>query len=87
MIFKVMVSRTFQKQFDSLAKSLKDRIRKGLEELGKDPRTNRSNCDIKRLVDTDPPKYRLRIGDQRIIYTIDKDDVKVIEIFHRGQGY
>jgi mRNA-degrading endonuclease RelE of RelBE toxin-antitoxin system len=82
MIFDVSVSRTFQKQFDSLPKPLRDRIKKGLEELGNDPRTNRSNCDIKRLVDTDPPKYRLREGDRRIIYSIDKDKVKVIEIFH-----
>jgi mRNA-degrading endonuclease RelE of RelBE toxin-antitoxin system len=87
MIFKVMVSSTFQKQFNSIPKGQKDRIRIGLKELENDPRSPRPKCDIKQLLDTDPPKYRLRIGDQRIIYSIDKDNVKVIEIFHRGKGY
>jgi len=68
MVYTVFVSRTFQKSFHELLKNTQDRIRKYLQELKEDPVTSRPHCDIKVLQDTDPKKYRLRIGDYRIIY-------------------
>jgi len=46
-----------------------------------------SNADIKLLKNTKPQKYRLRIADYRIIYIVESDVVKVIELFKRGRGY
>jgi mRNA-degrading endonuclease RelE of RelBE toxin-antitoxin system len=66
---------------------MKKRVKKGLSELGEDPLTPRSKADIKILEGTDPVKRRLRVGDYRIIYLVDKRSVKVIEIFPRGRGY
>lgn len=86
-MFQVLVSRTFQKQFDDLPKDMKKRIRKALKELEKDPINPRTGADIKSLQDTDPPKHRMRVGDYRIIYCIDGIKVMVIEIFSRGRGY
>jgi mRNA-degrading endonuclease RelE of RelBE toxin-antitoxin system len=86
-MFSVTVSRTFQKQFQKLSSAMKKRVRKGLTELEEDPITPRAKADVKILEGTDPIKRRLRIGDYRIIYFIDKRTVKVIEIFPRGRGY
>jgi len=86
-MYSVIVSRTFQKQFQKLSSAMKKRVRKGLAELGEDPLTPRSNPDIKILEGTEPIKRRLRIGDYRIIYLVEKHSIKVIEIFPRGRGY
>ena len=47
----------------------------------------RAKMDVKVLEGTDPLKRRLRVGDYRIIYHVEKRTVKVIEIFPRGRGY
>ena len=83
MAYTVLVSRTFQKSFHELPKNTQDRIRKHLWKLKVDPVTSRPHCDIKVLQDTDPRKYRLRVGDYRIIYLIDKKKIKVIELIKR----
>jgi len=83
----ILVSRTFQKQFQKLSTAMKKRVRKGLSELEKDPLKRRAKVDIKVLVGTDPTKRRLRVGDYRIIYIVEKRTVKIIEIFPRGRGY
>jgi mRNA interferase RelE/StbE len=45
--------------------------------------------DIKKLVDSNPPKYRLRVGVYRVIYEVFKDKiiVQVIAIDHRKDAY
>lgn len=86
---RVLVSRTFQRQFDRLPADDRERVRAGLSALADDPYTARSGADIKRLEGTDPPKHRLRIGDLRVIYHVDEAEgvVKAIEVFRRGRGY
>jgi mRNA interferase RelE/StbE len=87
MVYTVLVSRTFQKSFQKLPKNMQDKIRKHLQELKEDPATSRPHCDLKVLQDTDPKKHRLRIGDYRIIYSIDNKRVNVIELIKREVGY
>ena len=87
MPYKVFVSRTFQKQFHQLQTSHKNRILKALHELCKDPYTSRPNCDIKVLKETHPKKYRLRVGDYRIIFFIEENTVKIIKLLKRERGY
>ena len=86
-MYTVLVSRTFQKQFNSLNKSIQKRIKIGLKELEKDPKKARPNADISPLSGTKPQKHRLRVGEYRIIFLIDKKIVRVIEVFKRGRGY
>jgi len=87
MVYTVLVSRTFQKSFHELPKNTQDRIRKHLRELKEYPVTSRPHCNIKVLHYTDPRKYRLRIGEYRIIYLIDKKKVNVVELIKREVGY
>ncbi len=86
-MFEVIVSKTFQKQFYSLSNDEQKRIRLGLIVLEEDPFNTRSGADIKSLQQTVPKKYRLRIGELRIIYSIRNGKVLIIEVFRRGQGY
>jgi mRNA interferase RelE/StbE len=86
-MFKVVVSKTFQKQFEGLPEELRKRIKERLKELEVDPFSPRSKLDIKLLKETNPQKHRLRIGDYRIVYLVENESVKVIELFTRGRGY
>jgi mRNA-degrading endonuclease RelE of RelBE toxin-antitoxin system len=86
-MFEIIVSKTFQKQFHSLSDDDQKRILQGLPSLAKDPFTSRSGADIKLLQQTLPKKYRLRIGELRIIYSIRDKKIQIIEVFRRGQGY
>jgi mRNA interferase RelE/StbE len=86
-MFEIMVSKTFQKQFHSLSQDDQKRILQGLPVLAEDPFTPRSGADIKSLQQTLPKKYRLRIGEVRIIYSISDEKILIIEVFRRGQGY
>ncbi|MEI6839890.1 MAG: type II toxin-antitoxin system RelE/ParE family toxin [Methanomicrobiales archaeon] len=86
-MFEIMVSKTFEKQFHSLTEDDQKRIRQGLPVLAEDPFTPRSGADIKSLQQTLPKKYRLRIGELRIIYSIRNETILIIEVFRRGQGY
>jgi len=86
-MYQVLVSATFQKQFDRLPLDAIKRIRKALKELEKDPIDPRPGADIKQLKDTDPPKHRLRIGEYRVIYLVEKNHVKVIDVFIRCRGH
>ena len=87
MNYSVLVSKIFQKKFHQLQKNFQNQIRKSLEELRYDPYTSRPNCDIKSLIDTSPKKYRLRIGNFRVIYLVENKDVKVIDLIKREVGY
>lgn len=82
-----MVSSTFGKQMEHCDTATRKRLAETLHELEEDPFTARSGADIRALQGTRPLKYRLRVGDIRIIYAIDGSDVKVIEMFRRGRGY
>lgn len=87
MQYKVLVSKTFQKKFYRLQKNLQDSLRTTLKELEKNPYLSRPKCDIKLLIDIKPKKYRLRIGNYRVIYTIENKEVKVIDLLKRETGY
>lgn len=83
----VLVSRTFQRQFNALDKNLQKRIRLALNKLEENPIYPRPGADIKPLRDTKPQKHRLRVGDYRIIYLVENNTVNIIELFKRGRGY
>ncbi len=89
MSYEILISTTFKKQFDKLENDLHERVRETLEELEDDPYQPRSGADIQKLSGTQPTKYRLRVGDYRVIYTVEEENkvVKVIEGFERGRGY
>lgn len=89
MTYQVLVHRKAQEYYKSLPAEMQKRIKNGLQELAKNPLNPRPKADIKKLAGTKgrKPAYRLRVGDYRVIYDIDKKEVYVTLIFHRGKGY
>lgn len=59
-MFRVLVSRTFQRVFHAIPDPQQARIREALTQLEDESYTPRSKVDIHPLKDTHPQKYRLR---------------------------
>ena len=86
-MYQIIASVTFQRQFKKIEKKFKDNILEGLNNLSEDPFTPRTGADILPIKGTKPQKHRLRVGDYRIIYCVEEDIVKIIEVFTRGREY
>jgi mRNA-degrading endonuclease RelE of RelBE toxin-antitoxin system len=85
--FEVLISETAVKQLTGLDKDMQTRIKAHFLALKTDPFKNRSGADIKKLKGFNPAIYRLRVGDYRLVYVVDKTAVKITELFRRGKGY
>lgn len=86
MIFNVRLSRKAVKKLEQLDDKTKRRIKEKLRNFACEPFSH----DVKKLVGSrDPPLYRLRVGDYRIIFWIDwsKKTIFVERIIHRSEGY
>lgn len=77
----IYVTKRFQKDYRNLPSKIKTRINSVVEELRNDPF---KGSLIKTL-----GVRRLRIGDYRILYLIDKenDSIVLLTVFHRRKGY
>ena len=69
------VGETARKQLKSLQDDERERILSNLEELELHPRKRRAKADIKKLYNTNPELYRLRVGGFRIICAVVSDEV------------
>ena len=80
---KLLVARTAYKQLLKIPFKIRSRIENRIEELAKNPFTKKS----KKL--SDRPGYRLRIGDYRIIYFVDKKKrtITILSASHRKDAY
>lgn len=64
------------------------RIREKVRILAEDPFRAHPGADIRLLWGhDDPPLYRLRVGDYRVLYFVLETEVRVTEILHRSQAY
>jgi mRNA interferase RelE/StbE len=79
---RVVLQPKAKKYFRQLKEPLKGRIYAGLEKLKKDPREG----DIQKM-QGEVNIYRLRIGDYRVIFTIENKDIIVTKIAPRGEVY
>ena len=69
------------KYLKELSEPMKSRVKLALYKLSKEP----PEGDIKKMVGTD--SFRLRVGNIRIIFNIEKDNIIVHTIGMRGQVY
>lgn len=80
-MYKIIIKKPAKKFIDKLPKNEKARIVKAIEKLpeGEDIKKLKGHSDI----------YRLRVGDYRILYTVDNGEfvVIVINAGNRGQIY
>lgn len=89
MSFKIRLHPDAVKFLVNLNPEAKERLKAGIKGLETDPFKSRSHADIKKLKGTKKREalYRLRIGDYRVIYTVEGDTIFVLEIIPRERGY
>ena len=65
-----------------------DRVaaRRVAQKLGAIESEGRVVGDVKRLTGQ-PPRFRLRVGDWRVLFTVEADMLKVYWIVHRREAY
>ena len=83
-VWSIEFSREATKAILRMPRQEASRIRKKLDALARDPMGARG---VKKL--TEHPGYRLRVGDWRVVYLLDRDRivVQVIRVAHRREAY
>ncbi|MCK5291080.1 MAG: type II toxin-antitoxin system RelE/ParE family toxin [Thermoplasmata archaeon] len=85
--YEVLVSQTARKQLRILEEGTRERVKKGLIEIRDDPTHSRPKAEVNRLKGPRRDYFRLRVGDYRVVYTIEESEILVVRIFHRSSGY
>jgi len=83
-MYKVTFSKQADKTLRRMPRNTAQNVVKKIKELAVNPKRMRN---VKKL--TDHPGYRLRIGDWRVVYTLNENEVliHVVKIKSRGEIY
>ena len=83
-MYKITFSKNADKALRRMPRNIAITIGKKIKELAQKPHVMRN---VKKL--TDHPGYRLRVGDWRIVYTVNDNEllIHVINIKTRGEVY
>jgi mRNA interferase RelE/StbE len=65
-----------------LDKAIARRVKVSVERFGA---TGTGN--VKKLQDIDPPEYRLRVGDYRVRFELQKETMRVLRVRNRREAY
>ncbi|MGA1821411.1 MAG: type II toxin-antitoxin system RelE family toxin [Thermoplasmatota archaeon] len=86
--FTVLVDERVEKDLKTVPKHITLRFLDLLDELEEDPFQNRSGLDVKLLKGHDD-LYRIRLGDYRVLFSLDKPNRTVIvtTVVHRRRAY
>ncbi len=86
MSYRVLLTNKAQKAWNNSDKILKKKLAKCFNILQENPR---NHPQIKSLQGSLSGKYRFRVGDYRVIYTIDDDQIIVLILLieHRSKIY
>lgn len=83
-MLKIVVSKTFEKQFSKIIKKDKEYVVSSLENLSKEDK----NLDIKKIQPKHAGFYRLRVGRYRIIFEyIGEKEICLLKIDSRDTIY
>ncbi len=70
-----------RKDYDALDRSLARRIQVAIERLAE------GEGDVRRLTDVDPPLFRLRVGDWRVLFRHEQSMIVIARILPRDKAY
>lgn len=84
-MYRILFTRSADKTLRRLPRNIAQRIRRSLDDLAMNPYAE--HLDVIKLQNR--PGYRLRVGDWRIIYEIENDEliILVLRIGSRGEVY
>lgn len=85
MAYAVEIARPALRQLKKLDATVRRKISRRIDRLADDPRPP----GVVKLTDVDPPVYRVREGQYRILYTIDDEVliILVVRVAHRSEAY
>jgi len=83
--YRVVLTRTFQKDFKKLNPKVQQEVLLALKNLEKDPRD--PSFHIRKLSGVKVGMWRMRIGDYRIRYDVRESDIIAHRIRHRKDIY
>jgi mRNA interferase RelE/StbE len=69
------------KDFEAFPSRIQQRILARIEEM-----SDNLSGDVKRLTNS-TPEYRLRVGDYRVLFEVEKDAIVIYRIRHRREVY
>lgn len=84
MRYRIKITKIALKQYRKINNPAHNRINQKIDELA-DSGLNMSN--IKALTGEFKGLYRLRVGDYRVIFDTDKEEITVLTILHRKDIY
>ena len=85
MEYSIEVSNAARRQLRKLDKPTQRKVARRIDRLAIDPRPP----GVVKLTDVTPPAYRVRVGQFRILYTINDDQlvILVVRVAHRSEAY
>jgi mRNA interferase RelE/StbE len=84
-MYSISINPSALKELGKLPKVIAKKAEKAIDALSEEPRP----IGVKKLKGTDEHLYRIRIGDYRIIYSIE-DEIKIVDVLkvgHRKEIY
>jgi len=82
MAYKLVYTRRAARDISKLQKDVKERIRKSLEKYAGNPFSY-----ARKMVDPSLGAYRFRVGDYRIIFDIEDNELVILRVGHRDEIY
>ncbi len=82
MAHQITITKRAKKDIDKLDVVAKKRLKKALLSLQIDPLSQ-----SKKLIDSRLGRYRYRIGDYRVIYDLNDDEIIILRVGHRREIY
>lgn len=84
-VYRILLTKSADKTLRKLPRNTAQRIRRSLDDLATNPYAE--HLDVTRLQNR--PGYRLRVGDWRVIYEIENDElmILVLRVGSRGEVY
>ena len=84
MIYEIIITKSIQKQWDNLPNNIQERVYDKISQLAEEPRPD----GVVKLKGYDN-EYRIRIGDYRLVYEIQDEQliVLLVQCKHRRDVY
>lgn len=81
-MYKILFTHRSLKDLENIDKKTQGRIAEKLKEFSEEPLKH-----SRKLINSELGSYRFRIGDYRVIFDIDEDNIVILRIGHRRNIY
>lgn len=87
--YEVLVDRRLEKDLRKVPSHIRKKLLTTLDLLAEDPVTPRSGLDVKKLVGLPGDAFRVRLGDYRLLFALDRKTRRVLvtSLKHRRGAY